>query len=35
MPIIDHVDVRWASPMDNVRVRYLVSKAQGTASLTI
>jgi quercetin dioxygenase-like cupin family protein len=35
MPIIDHADVRWASPMERVRERYLVSKAQGTASLTI
>jgi quercetin dioxygenase-like cupin family protein len=35
MPIIDHVDVRWSSPMERVRERYLVSQAQGTVSLTV
>lgn len=35
MPIIDHVDVSWASTMERVRERYLVSKSLGTVSLTI
>lgn len=35
MPIIDHAEVRWSSPTERVRERYLVSKGQGTASLTI
>ena len=35
MPIIDHADVRWAPAMARVRERYLVSKDQGTVSLTI
>ena len=35
MPIIDHSDVSWAPTMERVRERYLVSKAQGTESLTI
>ncbi len=35
MPIIDHVDVSWAPAVDRVRERYLVSKTQGTVSLTI
>lgn len=35
MPIIDHADVRWAPAMERVRERYLVSKNQGTVSLTI
>ena len=35
MPIIDHADVRWAPTMQRVRERYLVSKDQGTVSLTI
>ena len=35
MPIIDHVDVSWSSPMERVRERYFVSKAQGAASLTV
>ena len=35
MPIIDHTEVSWAPAMERVRERYLVSKAQGTESLTI
>ena len=35
MPIIDHVDVRWSSPMERVRERYFVSQSQGAASLTV
>jgi quercetin dioxygenase-like cupin family protein len=35
MPIIDHADLRWAPAMARVRERYLVSRKQGTVSLTI
>ena len=35
MPIIDHADVSWAPAAERVRERYLVSKSQGTVSLTI
>jgi quercetin dioxygenase-like cupin family protein len=35
MPIIDHADLCWAPVAARVRERCLVSREQGTASLTI
>lgn len=35
MPIIDHSNIRWTAARERVRERYLVSKDQGTVSLTI
>jgi len=35
MPIIDHADLGWAPVTERVRERYLVSRQQGAASLTI
>jgi hypothetical protein len=35
MPIIDHADLGWAPVTERVRERYLVSREQGAASLTI
>src|SRR5712691_1302442 len=35
MPIIDHADLGWTPVTAQVRERYLVSREQGTASLTI
>jgi len=35
MPIIDHADLGWTPVTERVRERYLVSREQGAASLTI
>ena len=35
MPIIDHADLVWASPVARVRERYLVSPRRGAVALTV